>query len=41
MNWRVINEGTGINGAKDRSRIPDALCDYIVKLCENNQTEQE
>lgn len=26
----------GINGAKDRSRIPDALCDYIVKLCEKN-----
>ena len=27
----------GINGAKDRSRIPDALCDYIVKLCENTE----
>lgn len=25
----------GINGAKDRSRIPDKLCDYIVELCEN------
>lgn len=24
----------GIKGAKDRSRIPDALCDYIVGLCE-------
>lgn len=24
----------GIKGSKDRSRIPDALCDYIVKLCE-------
>lgn len=24
----------GINGAKDRSRIPDKLCDYIVELCE-------
>jgi site-specific DNA-cytosine methylase len=23
----------GINGAEDRSRIPDALCDYIVELC--------
>lgn len=26
----------GINGSKDRSRIPDALCDYIVELCEKN-----
>lgn len=25
----------GIKGAKDRSRIPDKLCDYIVELCEN------
>ena len=25
----------GINGAKDRSRIPDKLCDYIVELCED------
>lgn len=24
----------GIRGSKDRSRIPDALCDYIVELCE-------
>lgn len=24
----------GIKGSKDRSRIPDALCDYIVSLCE-------
>lgn len=24
----------GIKGAKDRSRIPDKLCDYIVELCE-------
>ena len=24
----------GIKGAKDRSRIPDALCNYIVELCE-------
>ena len=24
----------GIKGSKDRSRIPDALCDYIVELCE-------
>lgn len=23
----------GIKGAKDRSRIPDKLCDYIVRLC--------
>ena len=23
----------GIKGSKDRSRIPDALCDYIVSLC--------
>ena len=27
----------GIKGAKDRSRIPDALCDYIVSLCEQNK----
>lgn len=26
----------GISGAKDRSRIPDKLCDYIVELCEKN-----
>ena len=26
----------GIKGSKDRSRIPDALCDYIVELCEKN-----
>ena len=25
----------GIKGAKDRSRIPDKLCEYIVELCEN------
>ena len=30
----------GVKGAKDRSRIPDALCDYIVSLCEKNITEQ-
>jgi hypothetical protein len=30
----------GIKGAKDRSRIPDALCDYIVELCERNITIQ-
>ena len=30
----------GIKGAKDRSRIPDALCDYIVELCEKNLTQQ-
>lgn len=24
----------GVKGSKDRSRIPDALCDYIVELCE-------
>lgn len=24
----------GIKGSKERSRIPDALCDYIVELCE-------
>lgn len=27
----------GIKGAKDRSRIPDKLCDYIVELCEQNK----
>jgi site-specific DNA-cytosine methylase len=30
----------GIKGAKDRSRIPDALCNYIVELCEKNITIQ-
>ena len=24
----------GIKGSKDRSRIPDKFCDYIVELCE-------
>ena len=24
----------GIKGSKERSRIPDALCDYIVSLCQ-------
>ena len=24
----------GIKGSKDRSRIPDKLCDYVVELCE-------
>lgn len=30
----------GIKGAKDRSRIPDALCDYIVELCEKGIIQQ-
>lgn len=30
----------GVKGSKDRSRIPDALCDYIVELCENKITIQ-
>ena len=30
----------GIKGSKDRSRIPNALCDYIVELCNANLTEQ-
>ena len=30
----------GIKGAKDRSRIPDKLCDYIVSLCNTNLTTQ-
>lgn len=30
----------GIKGAKERSRIPDALCDYIVELCNKNMTIQ-
>ena len=30
----------GVKGSKDRSRIPDALCDYIVELCEKNITIQ-
>ena len=25
----------GIKGARDRSRIPDKLCEYVVELCEN------
>lgn len=31
----------GIKGAKDRSRIPDALCDYIVKLAQDRIIEKE
>ena len=30
----------GLKGSKDRSRIPDKLCDYIVELCEKGITEQ-
>lgn len=30
----------GVKGSKDRSRIPDTLCDYIVELCEKNITVQ-
>ena len=30
----------GIKGSKDRSKIPDALCDYIVELCEKGITQQ-
>lgn len=30
----------GIKGSRDRSRIPDALCDYIASLCNQNITEQ-
>ena len=26
----------GLKGAVDRSRIPDRLCDHIVKICEEN-----
>ena len=38
---RGSSTGTqGIKGAKDRSRIPDALCDYIVELCSKNITKQ-
>lgn len=29
----------GIKGAKDRSRIPDLLCQHIVKICEMTDTE--
>lgn len=37
---RGSSTGTqGIKGAKDRSRIPDALCDYIVELCEKDFTQ--
>ena len=32
---RGSHTGTqGLKGAKDRSRIPDELCNYIVELCE-------
>ena len=35
----------GLKGSKERSRIPDALCDYIVELCErglqNKMIEEE
>lgn len=30
----------GLKDSKERSRIPDALCDYIVSLCSANLTEQ-
>lgn len=29
----------GIKGAKDRSRIPDLLCQHIVKICEMTDSE--
>ena len=29
----------GIKGSKDRSRIPDQFCDYIVKICERISTK--
>lgn len=29
----------GIKGSKDRSRIPDQFCDYIVKICERINTK--
>ena len=39
---RGSSTGTqGIKGAKDRSRIPDALCDYIVELVHNRMIEKE
>jgi site-specific DNA-cytosine methylase len=31
----------GIKGAKDRSRIPDKLCEYIVELCERELNSKE
>jgi len=31
----------GIKGAKDRSRIPDKLCEYIVELCEKGVNNKE
>lgn len=31
----------GIKGAKDRSRIPDKLCEYIVELCEKGLNNKE
>lgn len=29
----------GIDGAKDRSRIPDLLCQHVVKICEMSDAE--
>jgi hypothetical protein len=31
----------GIKGAKDRSRIPDKLCEYVVSLCEKGLNSKE
>ena len=31
----------GIKGSKDRSRIPDKLCDYVVELCEHGLKKEE
>lgn len=31
----------GIKGSKDRSRIPDKLCNYVVELCEHGLKNEE
>lgn len=30
----------GLKGSKERSRIPDALCDYIVELCQKGLQDE-
>lgn len=38
---RGAKTGTqGLKGSKDRSRIPDALCDHIVRICESGGDQE-
>ena len=38
---RESKTGTeGLKGSKERSRIPDALCDYIVELCQKGLEDE-